>query len=492
MQYFAVACDYDGTIAEHGRVSDRTVLALEALRRSGRKLILVSGRQLDDLFETFPAIKVFDAIVAENGGVLHDISSGTTETLAGAPPATFVAELQRQAVSPLSVGRVIVGTWEPNEQVVLQTIHALNLELQMIFNKGAVMVLPTGVNKATGLGHALNRLKLSPHNVIAVGDAENDLAFLSSCDCAVAVANALATVKARAHWVTRGADGEGVIELANRLIDSDLEELNSVLPRRRFSIGRTSDGEDVNVRWQDGNLLVAGPSRSGKTTITTALLEILSREQFQFCVVDPEGEYDNLANTIPLRSSNRPTLVEETMRVLDDPDHNAVVSLMDLSLDDQPQFLHRLLPRILDLQSRTGRPHWIVIDEAHHLLPTSESPTQATLKALEKNVVLVTAHLDHVARPALECVTGAVIVGRDPEGTFNALARGRSQPDIALPPHEDDANLTWWLRTGSPPVSFQPVAPAADRQRHHRKYAEEELGEDRSVYLRGPDAPWRA
>jgi HAD superfamily hydrolase (TIGR01484 family) len=488
VQYFAIAFDYDGTLATNGRVSDRTVHALEELRRTGRKLIIVSGRQLDDLFDVFPAITLFDAIVAENGGVLYDASTRNTEALADPPPDEFVTELRRQGVTPLSVGRVIVATWEPNEQTVLQVIHALNLELQVIFNKGAVMVLPSGVNKASGLRHALDRLKLSPHNAVAIGDAENDLAFLSSCDCAVAVDNALDSVKTRAHWVTSGDHGDGVIEFANRLIESDLSELNSVLPRRRLFIGRSVDGNDIHVQWQDGNLLIAGPSGSGKTSITTALLESLCKAQFQFCVIDPEGDYDDLACTIPLRSSDHRTLLDETMRVLSYPENNAVVNLMDLRLDDRPQFLHLLLPRILELQSKTGRPHWIAIDEAHHLLPASESPTQAILKALENNVVLVTVHPDHVAAPALKFVTAAAIVGSEPDRTLGAFTRGRGEPDIALPPHEEDPKLTWWLRAGSAPVRFQPIAPAAERQRHHRKYAEGELGEDRSFYFRGPNA----
>jgi len=488
VQYFAIAFDYDGTLAADGRVSNRTVRALEQLRRSGRKLILVSGRQLDDLFDVFPAVTLFDAIVAENGGVLYDSSTRNTEALADPPSDEFVTELRRQDITPLSVGRVIVATWEPNEQTVLQVIHALNLELQVIFNKGAVMVLPSGVNKASGLRHALDRLKLSAHNAVAIGDAENDLAFLSSCDCAVAVDNALDSVKTRAHWVTSGAHGDGVIELANRLIESDLKELNAVLPRRRLFIGRSVDGNDIHVQWQDGNLLIAGPSGSGKTSITTALLESFCKAQFQFCVIDPEGDYDDLTCTIPLRGSDQRTLIDETMRVLDYPENNAVVNLMDLRLDDRPQFLHSLLPRILELQSKAGRPHWIVIDEAHHLLPASESPTQAILKALENNVMLVTVHPDHVSPPALECVTAAAIVGSEPDRTLGAFTRERGEPEVALPPHEDDPKLTWWLRVGSPPVRFQPIAPAAERQRHHRKYAEGELGEDRSFYFRGPNA----
>jgi hypothetical protein len=140
--------------------------------------------------------------------VYYDVPTGSVEPLADSPPPELVEDLRRRGVEPLSIGRVIVATWEPHEQMVLQAIHSLNLDLQVIFNKGAVMVLPTGVNKASGLLRALEHLKLSAHNTVGIGDAENDLPFLSTCGCAVAVANALGTVKARAHWVTASNDGE--------------------------------------------------------------------------------------------------------------------------------------------------------------------------------------------------------------------------------------------------------------------------------------------
>jgi hydroxymethylpyrimidine pyrophosphatase-like HAD family hydrolase len=488
MRYFALACDYDGTLAEHGRVSEATIQALEQLRRTSVKLILASGRQLDDLIEAFPKLRLFDAVVAENGAIFHDTKTGTTEPLADPPPADFIDELWHREVAPLSIGRVVVATREPHEHTVLEVIKQMNLDFQVIFNKGAVMVLPTGVNKASGLLRALEYLKLSAHNTVGVGDAENDLAFLASCGCAVAVANALDSVKARAQWVTPSHHGQGVVELIDRLIASDLEELNVALPHHRLPIGRTLDGGEVFLDWQAGNVLVAGPSGAGKTMITTALLESLSKAHFQFCVVDPEGDYDELPNAIPLRSGDQRALIDETMRVLDHPDENGVVNLMDLRLADRPLFLQQLLPRVLELRATTGRPHWIVIDEAHHLLPASGSGAQAILTALERNVVLVTVHPDQVARAALEFVTTAAIVGRDAQLTLEAFARGRGETPMLLPPHEDDPAVAWWLRSGSSPIRFRPTPPTADRQRHHRKYAEGELGEDRSFYFRGPQA----
>src|SRR4051812_456746 len=222
MRFHVLATDYDGTIARHGVVDRATRDAMERVRTSGRKVVLVTGRELRDLERVFPEIELFDAIVAENGAVIHHPAKKQTRLLAEPPPETFAATLRERGVEPLSVGQVIVATWEPHETVVLETIHALGLELQVIFNKGAVMVLPSGINKAVGLRAALEDLRLSPHNAVAIGDAENDHAFLAVSECAVVVANALPALKERADHVTAGDHGEGVAELADAMVADDL------------------------------------------------------------------------------------------------------------------------------------------------------------------------------------------------------------------------------------------------------------------------------
>ena len=181
LYFLALATDYDGTIAHHGAVDAPTLDALERLKQTGRRLILVTGRELPDLKRVFPRLDLFDRVVAENGGLLYDPGTEEERPLGPAPPAPFVEALRARNVSPLSVGSCIVATWEPNEAVVLETIRDLGLELQITFNKGAVMVLPAGVNKASGLAEAIRELELSLVNVVGVGDAENDHAFLSAC-----------------------------------------------------------------------------------------------------------------------------------------------------------------------------------------------------------------------------------------------------------------------------------------------------------------------
>ena len=213
MRYQALATDYDGTLASHGSVEPETIDALRRLAATGRLLILVTGRRIDDLLRVFPEVAIFDRVVAENGPVLYRPQSRETRLLSNPPPAAFIEELLQRGVQPLTVGQVFVATEQPNERVVLDVIHELGLDLQVILNKGAVMVLPASVNKATGLTAALEELGVSPKGVVGIGDAENDEAFLAMCGLGVAVANALDSVKSRADYVTTGANGAGVREV---------------------------------------------------------------------------------------------------------------------------------------------------------------------------------------------------------------------------------------------------------------------------------------
>ncbi|MGQ0642374.1 MAG: HAD-IIB family hydrolase [Gemmatimonadaceae bacterium] len=489
MRYRVLACDYDGTIAHHGRVDDVTLEALARVRASGRKLVLVTGRELDDLMRILPRIELFDRVVAENGALIYDPGTREQHAMAPAPPAEFVHELERRGVKPVSVGRVIIATWVPHDAIVHEVIRDMALELQVIFNKGAVMVLPSGLNKAVGLRRALDVLKLSTHNTVGVGDAENDHAFLSTCECGVAVANALDSIKTRVDWVTPSDHGAGVIELIDRLIDSDLADLSPRLTRHDLLIGHGENGADVRLSSYNGVVLVAGPSGSGKTTVTTTILERLCNAAYQFSVVDPEGDYHEFPDAIALRGGDTRALADETLQVLDRVSQNAVVSLVDLRLEDRPDFLHGLLPRLIQMRGATARPHWIILDEAHHLFPSAWQPADGTLPPDLKNVVLVTIHPEHVSRAIIRRVDTLIIIGRDAQKSIDAFARGYGSDDarIRLPAHNPDPKLAWFIRLGSLPVRFRVRAPAVARHRHKRKYAEGDLGEERSFYFRGKD-----
>jgi hydroxymethylpyrimidine pyrophosphatase-like HAD family hydrolase len=225
-QWLALAADYDGTLAEDGKVRGEVLRVLERFRETGRKLVLVTGRQVEELLAAFPEIGVFDRVVAENGAVMFTPRPAhgappAVRLLARPPPPELAAALRMRGVTPLACGRVVVATWSPHEHTVLGVIREQGLELEVIFNKGAVMVLPTGVNKATGLAAALEELRIDAARVAGIGDAENDGSLLDACGLAVAVSNALPALKRRADVVTRGARGQGVIELCERLMAED-------------------------------------------------------------------------------------------------------------------------------------------------------------------------------------------------------------------------------------------------------------------------------
>jgi hydroxymethylpyrimidine pyrophosphatase-like HAD family hydrolase len=221
MRFNVLATDYDGTLATHGTVEPATTAALVRLRQSGRKVLLVTGREVPDLKQVFPEFAVFDQIVAENGALLYDPASGEETPLCEPAPDLLVQRL-RAAQIPISIGQAVIATTEPHHHVVLEAIHELGLELQLTFNKGAVMVLPSGVNKATGLLTVLKKIGATTASTVGIGDAENDHAFLAVCGCGIAVANALPSLKSRAQVVTRGTHGAGVVEVIEEMIANDL------------------------------------------------------------------------------------------------------------------------------------------------------------------------------------------------------------------------------------------------------------------------------
>lgn len=490
MRFHALACDYDGTIASGGKVGDETIAALEAIRASGRHLILVTGRELDDLRQAFAGIDVFDRVVAENGGLLYRPETKETRLLTEPPDPRLLARLKDRGVQPLGVGRTIIATSEPNDAVILEVARELGLELAISFNKGAVMVLPAGVNKASGLMAALAELRLSAHSVIGVGDAENDHAFLSVCELAAATANAVDSLKAQADLVLDFRDGEGVHELAARLLSGDLDRVERGLERIRVPLGE-ADGHLVSPPGHGARVLVTGSSGSGKSTLVTAFLEGLRERGYQFCLVDPEGDYGKLTEAVVLGTPHRPPTLDEARTALGDPTTNVVVNLLGLGLEERPAFFAKLLVAVQELRTSAGRPHWLIVDEAHHMLPVSWRPPAATVPSEINGVLLVTVHPDSLARSVVEQLDTAVVIGPDAADVLMRVASVAGEAVAApIPAPEQGEGLLW--RRGGPEVGptverFRLAKPRQATVRHRRKYATGELPDEKSFYFRGPD-----
>jgi hydroxymethylpyrimidine pyrophosphatase-like HAD family hydrolase len=489
MRYVALATDYDGTLAMHGRVDEATLAALDRAAAAGRRLVLVTGRELDDLARVFDRMDRFDYVVAENGGLLYRPSTNARRPLGPPPPAAFVAELRRRGVAPLLTGEVVVATWEPQETTVLEVIRDLGLELKVIFNKGAVMVLPPNVNKATGLRAALAELSLSEHNVVAVGDAENDHALLELAELSVAVANAVPMLREAADLTTKHDHGAGVVELVDALIEDDLAAVELRRSERWLVLGAARDGAEMRIPTAGVSVLVAGSSGSGKSTLTTSLLEQLIASAYQCCVLDPEGDYADLTGAIVLGGAERAPEIAEVLTALERPEASIVVNLLGLPLDDRPRFCAAILARLQELRARTGRPHWILLDEAHHLLPADWQPAELVLGDALSSIVCVTVHPASIAPAVLRRMDVVATTGDGAEESLQAFAQAAGLDSM---PRADGARekgeALAWMRGGASPLVVRPRAPTGERRRHQRKYAYGELGPDRSFWFRGPQA----
>ena len=456
MRYLALCCDYDGTLAQDGQVSATTLAALERLRASGRVPVLVTGRELADLEQVCPRLDLFSHVVAENGALLYRPDSRKLRLLADPPPPRFAAALRERGV-PVSVGRVIVATWRPHEARVLETIRDLGLELQVIFNKDAVMVLPAGVNKATGLAQALATMGLSAHNAVGVGDAENDHAFLNLCECAVAVANALPTLQERADYVTAGDHGAGVSELIAELLENDLRACEPRLVRHHILLGRDEHDLEVRVPPYGTNLLLVGTAGSAKSDFAAAFVARLAERGYSYLILDAEGTFTAAPGAVRLGASDRAPSIDEIVQLVHKPDESAVVDLAALTPPERAARFQSFVPRLAELRARNARPHWLILNGAHHLLPAQGS--ERTGGEALASVLQITARPGLMAREALAEVTAAIAVDSAPAELLRefAVCVGQGPPQTPAGPLVSGEALIWFRGSESPAVRVRPA-----------------------------------
>jgi hydroxymethylpyrimidine pyrophosphatase-like HAD family hydrolase len=491
MRYKVFATDYDGTLAKDERVSTETIQQLQRLKASGRICILVTGRELKDLLRIFPQYELFDRIVAENGALVYRPDTGEEKILAEPPPMSFIKELQLAGVQPLSVGKVIVATWEPHHLKVLEIIKKSGIERQVIFNKGAVMILPPGINKATGLKAALQEMNLTYHNVVAVGDAENDSHLLQMAECGVAVNNALPPLKQLADWTTKKSQGEGVQELIGKLLTDDLRELDVILKKHYIQLGRHPDETPFKISPYSRGVLVTGKSMAGKTTLAAAFLEQLLDHQYQFCLIDPEGDYDHYEGSpavIRVGDADHAPEVKTIVALLKNPGQSCLVCLVAVPMEKRHGFFRKLANLLVQEQALLGHPHWLILDEVHHLLGTVPEPPFLELPEYFKNFMMLTTSPDLVNPVLLRQVDIVLVPGKNAQNAIQLFATltGRLAPtETGTDQPLQGQALVWDCLEKLPPFLIDTLVPTVHLQRHKRKYAKGDLKEH-SFYFNGP------
>jgi hypothetical protein len=459
--------------------------------------VLVTGRLLPDLRRVCPdADGLFDAVVAENGALLYFPGRREVRTLGAAPEPALVEALQRRGVR-FDLGRSIVATEDVFTQPALAAIREVGVERALVFNKGSLMLLPGGVTKGTGLAAALAALELSPHNLVGIGDAENDHAFLALCEGAVAVADAVPALRERADHVTRGAAAAGVVEFIDEHVLTDAIALIPGLRRHHLELGQTAEAAPVTIPAHGVALLVVGPSESGKSTLTGVLVERLVTAGRAFCLLDPEGDHQGLAElegVIVLGGRPGPALpsADELRQLLRQPTARLVLNLSSLTMPEKVTYATLALGVVAANRSARGLPHWLIVDEAHHIAPAEGSSAVELLTLAGESLALTTLAADQLA-PELRRLVGLVAstdlgAVQNTLGTLQAARSGSTRlPEVGGSELERGQALLAILGDPTPRVLRFRVAPReVEHRRHLRKYAEGELPPDRSFYFRGP------
>ncbi len=481
MKFGVLALDYDGTIARDGRLDPEVRAAIGQLRARGVAVVLVTGRILEELRYVAGDLRFVDAVVGENGAVL-DFLNGHSRLLGMAPPASFLEELRRRNLE-FKVGQCVVELDAASAQQVLDVVRQMELPLALLFNRGRLMVLPQGVSKGVGLREALTTLRLSVHNAIAIGDAENDHNLLEACEIGMAVSWGSLALQKAADTILYG-DGPHAVAAYIRQSLTDVRLPPEQIGKHRLPLGVANDGQVFSVALRGRNLLIAGDPRSGKSWLTGLVCEQLILQGYSVCVIDPEGDYrtlESLPGVVVFGGDDPPPELPDLTRVLRHPDMSAVIDLSHVPYQEKVTYLKSLLPMLATVRRATGLPHRIVIDEAHYFLhePNVRELLDLTLGAY----TLVTYRLSDLHPDLRKTIEGVIVkrttdareiqtllemVGRNGIATEwkPALASLEMGQAIVLPGFEEtDGNL----------FRFQLFPRLTSHVRHRAKYFDVEL-----------------
>ena len=244
MKFGVLALDYDGTIARDGVLDPEVRSAIIEVRRRGIAVVIVTGRILAELEQVAGDLHFVDAVVGENGAVMW-FANGHRRQLAASTSTRFLQELRRRGLE-FKAGQCVVELDAAAAPQVLAVIRELELPLALLFNRGRLMVLPQSVSKGAGLREALSTLRLSVHNAIGIGDAENDHDLLATCELGVAVSWGSRLLQEVADEVLPGDGPTAVAEYIRRAARA-LRLPPEKIGQHRLSLGTTEEGLELTL-----------------------------------------------------------------------------------------------------------------------------------------------------------------------------------------------------------------------------------------------------
>ena len=489
--YFrAVVLDYDGTLTTSGRPAEDLLKKLEAVRETGLKLVLVTGRTMSSLRKEFLDVNAwFDLIVAENGAMLY--RQGVARKLSTPVPKSIDAALKERGVR-FQRGEVLIACTARHDAVVLEELSKVQLDCQIARNRNEIMVVPAGVSKGSGVVQALDALRVSPHNAVAIGDAENDFSMFDRCELGVAVSNALPPLKSHADVVLDLPAGEGVMGF----LDSPLLDGQEFLePKRwRITLGHNPEGAAVTLPGSAVNLLVTGGSGGGKSFSTGLIAEQLIELGYSVCVFDPEGDHTGLGRfrgVVLLGGQEALPRPEQLPRIIQHRFESVVVDLSQRSSEERASYMTEALQVLKAQRALSGCPHWIIADEAHGSFGTSLAAR--FVESGDKGYCLVT-YLPKALRGRVPITFDYVLVlpggtlGHQVAETVGAITEIESKAIDHFLRHGAQRGQALLVHVASKTVEALTLAPRALKHvRHKHKYSSGSVPPERRFYFRTQD-----
>ena len=225
----AIAIDIDGTITDDSKVLHTG--AIESLRRieaAGIPVILCTGNVRAIVYGLWRFIKLSGVMVCENGGVIWHPNSEPLLRADGNEAKNAAKWLSRK-IEGLDEQGITTNAWRESEWCLKtdEDLDAIRDELSnsqwshlsVVKTGFAIHLMEPWINKGEGLTVGLEMMNISPEDVLAIGDAPNDIPMFELVHHSIAVGGSFPSLQKVASITSDLPHGAAIEPVINEIIE---------------------------------------------------------------------------------------------------------------------------------------------------------------------------------------------------------------------------------------------------------------------------------
>jgi phosphoglycolate phosphatase len=217
----ALALDVDGTITDKTRRG--CISAIETIYKVeniGIPVIIVTGNILCFTRALSTFLATSGGLVSENGGVIESKGSRTVLGNYEKCQKAYIHLKSELPVEKVQNSDLRVSEIAITRKIPVKTVKEVleDFDVQIYDSKFAIHITDPKINKGTSMIKVAEGIGVKPGQILAVGDSENDIEFLSAAGVKVAVSNADIELKDIADYITTTPHGDGVKEAVEKYI----------------------------------------------------------------------------------------------------------------------------------------------------------------------------------------------------------------------------------------------------------------------------------